>query len=82
VRESLRRRLGALAHVRIGSRGAVPDRDDVATANEELGFTQFDVPIDQEGGAHDQEGRVTVLFQLRPLVRVERVLDREFVQMD
>jgi hypothetical protein len=76
----LRRRLGTLAHPGIGRRGAMANRDHVAAADEDFGLAQGDVATDQEGGAQHQEGGLAIGFELGPLVRVERVLERKFVQ--
>jgi hypothetical protein len=75
----LGRRLGALPHPGVGSRGTVADRYDVAATDKDLGLTQRDVPIDQEGSAQYQEGGVAVGLKLGPLVCVERVLERKLV---
>ena len=39
-------------------------------------------PSTQEGGAQHEEGGLAVLLELRPLVGVARVLDRELVQAE
>ena len=60
----------------------MPDRDDVAAADEDLGLAELDVAVDQERGAQDDEGRLAVLLELGPLVGVARVLDRELVELE
>jgi hypothetical protein len=53
------------------------DRDDIATADEDLGLTQRDVVVLEKGGAQDEEGGLAIGLELGPLVRMECVLDRQ-----
>ena len=74
--------LPMLAHRRVGRRRAVPDADDVALADEEMRFAEGDAAADELGGARDDEQRIAILFELRPLVRMLGVLDGEVVQAE
>ena len=80
--EELRLRFAARAHVGVGQGGAVPDRDHVARADEEVGLAEGDpplLPIRLRGPERDEE-RVAVALQLGPLVGEVGVLDGEVVQ--
>src|SRR5262249_44838962 len=68
--------------VLVGERGAVPDRDDVAGTDEDVGFTEADLALNALGGAQDYEERVAVLLELRPLMRGVRVLDGQVVEVE
>ena len=58
------------------------DADDVAGADEEMGLAEGDAAVDQLGRAGDDEQRVAVLLELRPLMRVLGILDRQIVQVE
>ena len=60
----------------------MPDADDIAAPDEDMGLAEGDAPVDQLGGAGDHEERVAILLELRPLMRVGGVLDRERVQVE
>ena len=50
----------------------MPDADDVALADEEMRLAEGDAAVDQLRGAGDDEQRVAILLELRPLVRHAR----------
>ena len=80
--ERRRAALPMLPDRRVGRRGAVPDADDVALADEEMRLAEGDAAADELGGARHDEQRVAILLELRPLVRVLGVLDGEVVQVE
>ena len=60
------------------------DRDDVVRADEQMGLAVVDPAggrIEMRG-AQDDEDRVAVPLELRPLVRAGGVLDREVVKRE
>lgn len=71
-----------LPDLRIGGRGAVPDGDDVAGTDEDVGFTALDPAALQFGRAQHDEQRVVVNLQLGPLMGAMGVLDRQIVQTE
>ena len=80
--EELRLPLAARAHVGVGQRGPVADRDHVAGADEEVGLAEGDpplLPVRLRGAERDEE-RVAVALELGPLVGQVGVLDGEVVQ--
>ena len=60
----------------------MPHADDEALADEEVRLAEGDAAVDQLRGAGDDEERVAVLLDLRPLVGVLGVLDGEVVQAE
>ena len=58
------------------------DADDVAGADEEMGLAEGDAALDQLGGPGDDEQRITILLELRPLMRMFGILDRQIVQLE
>ena len=60
----------------------MPDADDVALADEEVRLAEGNAAADELGGARDDEQRVAILLELRPLVRMLGVLDGEVVQVE
>lgn len=60
----------------------MPDADDIAATDEDMGLAEGDAPLDQLRGAGDDEERVAILLELGPLMRVGGVLDRERVQVE
>ena len=66
----------------VGRRGAVPDADDVALADEDMRFAERDTAVDQLRGAGDDEQRVAILLELRPLVGMLGILDGEVMQAE
>jgi hypothetical protein len=60
----------------------VADADDIALADEDMGFAEGDALIDHLGRAGDDEERVAILLELRALMSVGRVLDRERMQVE
>jgi hypothetical protein len=70
------------AHMTVGQRCAVAYGDQIAGTDESMGFAEADVAVQQLGGVHGQEQRVAVGFDLRPLMRVLGVFDREIVQAE
>ena len=58
------------------------DADDIALAEEEVGLAEGHPAVDQLRGAGDDEEGVAVLLELRPLVGVLGVVDREVVQLE
>ena len=60
----------------------MPDADDVALADEEMRLAEGNAAAHELRGARDDEQRVAILFELRPLVRMLGVLDGEVVQVE
>ena len=60
----------------------MPHADDIALADEKMGLAEGDAALDKLRGARDDEQRVTILFQLRPLVGMFGVLDRQIMQAE
>lgn len=60
----------------------MPDADDVAGADEQMRLAEGDAAVDQLGGARDDEQGIAILLDLRPLVRMLGILDRQIVQME
>ena len=58
------------------------DRDHVAAPDEQVGLAEGDAPVQHLGGAGDDEQRLAVLFELGPLVGLERILDGKLVQAE
>ena len=58
------------------------NRDDVAAADEEMGLAEGDPALDHLGRPGDHEERLAVLLELRPLMRLAGILDREVVQVE
>jgi len=58
------------------------DRDDVSLADEQVRLAEGDALVLELRGARHDEQRVAILLDLRPLMRVIRVLDREVVQLE
>ena len=58
------------------------DRNQISFADEQMGFAECDaVAVELRGARHDEQ-RIAILFDLRPLVGVVGVLDREIVQFE
>ena len=57
-------------------------RDHVAAPGEDVRLAELDLVVRPLRGAQRDEHRVAVDFELRTLVRVQRVLDREIVQAE
>ena len=57
-------------------------RDDVAAADEQMGFAERDAALDPLRGARHDEQRVAILLDLRMLVRLAGILDGEIVQAE
>lgn len=58
------------------------DADDIAVADKDMRFAKRDALVDQLGRAGNDEERVAILFELRALMGVRRVLDRERMQVE
>jgi len=71
-----------LANGLVRGRGAMPDSDDIALANEDMGFAEGDPAIDKLSRAGDDEQGIAILLDLGPLVRMLGVFDRQFMQME
>ncbi len=71
-----------LAYRRVGRRRAVADADDIAGADEQMRLAKGDATLEQLRGTGNDEERVTVLLELRPLVRVLGILDGEIVEVE
>jgi hypothetical protein len=56
--------------------------NDVTPADEDLGFAECDVTLDEKCGPQRQEGGFPIGFKFGPLVRMQRVFDGEFVQAE
>ena len=60
----------------------MPDADDVAGADEQMRFAERDAPVDQLCRAGNDEQRVAILLELRPLVRMLGILDGKVMQVE
>ena len=60
----------------------MPDADDVAGADEQMRLAEGDATFDQLGRAGNDEQRVAILLELRPLVRMLGILDRQVMQIE
>ena len=60
----------------------MPDADDIARADKQMGFAERNAAVQQLRRARDDEKRVAILFELGSLVRVLGVLDRQIVQVE
>ena len=60
----------------------MPDADDIAGADEQMRLAEGDAPVDQLRGAGDDEQRVAILLDLRPLVRMLGILDGQVMQVE
>ena len=58
------------------------DRDDEALAGEDVGLAERDVIALELGGPQHHEQRIAVELELGPLMGVQRVLDRQRVQVE
>ena len=82
LRQHLRRAFGARAHFAIGRGRAVAHGDHVARSRENVRLAELDLLVDDLRGAQRHEDRVPVDLELRALMREQRVLDREVVQVE
>ena len=57
-------------------------RDQIAWTDEDVRFAVYDLLVDDLRGMGNHEYGVAVGFQLRPLVRVLRILDGQIVQAE
>jgi hypothetical protein len=60
----------------------VPDGDDEPVADEEEDLAELDLAALPAGRLEHEEERVAVELELRPLVRLDRVLDGQLVQVE
>jgi len=79
--------LGARADRRESDLGAMADGEDVIDADEDVDFADPDVvgavvELDQFGGVQHRKQRIAVFLDLRPLMSLARILDRELVQAE
>ena len=81
LHEQLRRFLELLAQGRVGPLRPMPDRNDMTMADEDFGFTIFDDFAVQARRPRDDEELVAIDLDLGQLVRLDRVLDGERVQV-
>ena len=58
------------------------DRDDEALAGEDVGLAECHVIALELGGPQHHEQRIAVELELGPLMGVQRVLDRQRVQLE
>ena len=58
------------------------DRNQISFADEQMGFAERNAVAVELGGARHDEQPVAILFDLRSLVGVIGVLDREIVQLE
>ena len=57
-------------------------RDQISFADEQMGFAECDaVAVELRGARHDEQ-RVAILLDLRPLMGVVGILDREVMQFE
>ena len=75
------RRLELVAKRAVGARGHVADRDDVAVADEHRGFAIDNLAALEMRRARDDEELIAVYVHLGQLIGLERVLDRERVEV-
>ena len=82
--EQVRHRLAALAQADVREQRAVAHRNHVVLADEHVRFAELDVGRRARHlrRAEDDEQRVFVLLDLRPLMRVVGVFDGEIVQVE
>ena len=57
-------------------------RHEVARADEHMRLAEGDPAVHELCGMRDHEQRIAVRLDLRPLVRIARILDREVVQAE
>ena len=82
VRERDRAGFAALAHGRIGRRGAMAHRHYVAAPDEQMGLAERDASVHQLGGPRHDKQRFAVLLEFRILMRLAGILDRERMQVE
>ena len=82
LREAFRARLAAFAHMRIRARCAMAHAHDIAGADKNMRLAEGDAALNHLRGARDDENAVFIFFELRKLMRLERVLDREMMQRE
>ena len=58
------------------------DGDHVAAPDEQVRLAEGDAPVHHLGRPGDDEQRVAILLELRPLVRLEGVLDGKLMQAE
>jgi hypothetical protein len=74
--------LAALPDLGVRQGGAVADGHHVAGADEHVRLAELDLAVLHLRRAQDDEERLAVLLELRALVGVARVLDRQLVQAE
>ncbi|MCY1552589.1 hypothetical protein D9M68_889960 [compost metagenome] len=57
-------------------------RDDVAVADENVGFPEADAPFQHVGGAGGNEDAIAILLELGALMGLAGILDGEVVQTE
>ena len=83
VAQQVRLALGALAHAEEALRRAAAHREHEVGADEDADLADLQLVGGRElDHVHDREHGVAVLLDLRPLVAVARVLDRQVVQAE
>ena len=74
--------LAALARRRVRQRRSVAHGDQIVAADEHVCFAELDLGRDDLRGVQRDEQRIVVQLDLRPLMRVVRVLDGKVVQAE
>jgi len=82
VAQQLRLAFAARAHVLESALGVAAHRDHVIPAHEDVELAHAQVFAAHIDGVQDEEERIPVLLDLRPLVAVARVLHRQLVQVE
>ena len=72
----------SFAHRLVGRRGAVPDRHDISFADEQMRLAERDAVALELRGARDDEQRVAILLDLRPLMGMVGIFDRKVMQLE
>ena len=60
----------------------MPDRNHIAAADEKVRLAERDAALGHLRGAGDDEQRIAVLLDFRPLMRLAGVLDRQVVEVE
>ena len=82
VLQQQRRGFQLLAQLAVGPRRAVPHRDDMAATGEDMGLAIGDAGAFEMGGSSYDEELLAIDVDLRQLMRPERVLHRERVEVE
>ena len=78
--EQMRLPLTAFAHPEKTLLAMVSDRQNVVLPDEDIDLADIELALVLFQQVHDGEHRVAIFFDLRPLVAMAGILDRQFVQ--